>query len=763
MQNTTHMEPAAGLACRWWTDLQNVWTPIGWKDHLFRFNVLYEGTILAEPELNRRTSQWAGQGMQLGFIPSSDGLVPWWRVKRETYRLDDTGGRIGNQGWTDRPTPVLWTEWDSDGVVLRQEVFGHIPGAAAIQSGIEPLFAWVRLSARAADPEAVRPAKHGFLIKLNAPHMSYAMDQDQNLIFSPEKSAYPRGLTLEGCQLIEEDGKVRLGVIAGSECDIAFTPRKDEEYDSFLYVRMPVEEGRHADLLLPMLPADPAVLDSEFELGYDAALRESDRFWSVVPPTAAHVETTEPLVNDVIKHTLRLAEVIAERNPADGQYSLLSGSWCYARLWATPYAMASVMLLDTLGYHKVAERHLEIFKKEQGTVVPPGDSFQLHPGYLSVPKTLTSIDWLSDHGALLYAICQHGLLSGDRGFTDRWMKTVVRACEFVKDSRAMTGHGGVEGIMPPAVATDMRTKIQGVWSDGWNYKGLSSAIRLLRKTGHPRAEEFAEEARAYKEAFGNALTEKTALTPEWTDSAGRKRHLVPADMMAYEGVGADHVFYLDTGPLFPVFAGLMDADDELMRDTCLFLREGPSTKTFIAHKGYMQPPVLVHEMSSWEPCYSWNVFHSHQLGDRSRFQEGMYSLFAGSVSRQTFISCETRGGITGTIFAAPLPIYLARLAVIDDQLEEGTLHLLRLAPLIWLNGERPAVFERMPTEFGPVTLKAQIKDDGRTLAVVFQPEFRERPERMILHVPPAPGVERILLNGKQMEWDGRAAWLRVEG
>ena len=39
-----------------------------------------------------------------------------------------------------------------------------------------------------------------------------------------------------------------------------------------------------------------------------------------------------------------------------------------------------------------------------------------------------------------------------------------------------------------------------------------------------------------------------------------------------------------------------------------------------------------------EPCYSWNVFHAHRLGDRAKYLEGMYSVLAGGVSKQTFIS-----------------------------------------------------------------------------------------------------------------------------
>ena len=39
-------------------------------------------------------------------------------------------------------------------------------------------------------------------------------------------------------------------------------------------------------------------------------------------------------------------------------------------------------------------------------------------------------------------------------------------------------------VMPPAVATDRGVPTQSVWNIGWNYKGLTSAVRLLKRIKH---------------------------------------------------------------------------------------------------------------------------------------------------------------------------------------------------------------------------------------------------------------------------------------
>lgn len=161
-----------------------------------------------------------------------------------------------------------------------------------------------------------------------------------------------------------------------------------------------------------------------------------------------------------------------------------------------------------------------------------------------------------------------------------------------------------------------------------------------------------------------------------------------------------------------------------------------------------QPVCLWHEISSCEPCYSWNVFHAWQAGDRPKFLEGLYSLLTGSMSRRTSIGCEHRGGVSGTLFSVPLPIELARLSVIDDQRETARLHLLRLVPLAWLRADRPATFERIATEFGPVTLGFQVEQNGRRLRVAFEPQFRHEPQSISLHVPPLDGLSEIAVGDR---------------
>jgi hypothetical protein len=755
-------EPDFQRAAAWWPDLKNIWTPIGWKDHQYRFNVLWNGTIIAEPALNRRTKSAEGLGVQLAFAPCQTGWMYPTDARLVALSRDD--GSVC-QGWEPGPAPRLWSEWRYDGLLLRQQVFAHVAGGKEVETGTDPLFAWIRLYVHETIPALPLEETDGFLIKINAPCFRPTMDPE-NYSFDAAHSAYPRELrpraSARDFRLIEEtsrpvahgipiDPPVRLAIPAARDVDIEFRPRKEASNDCHLWIRFPAKVGTSVDILLPMLPTNAAAIDRELALGFDGALKESNRFWSRPHPRAGRIDVPETEINAIISRSLQFSEVLSERNPADGQYAFVNGSYTYSDLWTTPHAMNCIMLLDTMGHHEVVDKHLDIFRKEQGTITPPGDFFKPHPGYLSSPKTLTSIDWLSDHGALLYTIAEHAFMTGDKPFTDRWLPAIEKACDFIQYARRITGHGGFEGLMPAAVATDNQTKLQAIWNDGWMYKGLTSAARLLKRAGHPRAAEFTAEAADYRDCFQKAFRACTAKMPRWTDAAGKSHPFVPTSLFGETKWETRHPFYLDTGPLFMVFAGLIDADDPLMAATRRWFRNGPQVKSHRRDGNTGHVPILDHEMSSWEPCYSWNIFHSHALADRTRFLEGMYSIFAGAISRQTQISCESRNGITGTVFAAPLAIYLARLAVIDDQLQPDELHLLRLVPQAWLRSDRETLFEKIPTHFGPVTLRWQLSKDAKTLNMRYESHYRMHPRRVLLHTRPLETLKHFTLNGKPLK------------
>jgi hypothetical protein len=755
-------EPNIKEALDWWPAPRNVWTPLGWKSHLFRFQVVYNGTLLCTPAgwLDKpHVHKYLGKNFQLDFHPSLDGtLPPMPHENTKVYKMD---GGIGVQHWRDNsPAPVLCSDWPmQDGVVMRTEVFTHMKGGGEVVTGTEPLYAWVRLSVAYVDPIRA-PQKYFFAVQLSKDYydVSGTLEDSVFLLADPAKAPIQSPLILdkvagtlgghEGAQ-IKEDGQVRLRVLPGGDGDFSLAETATNSGIYSLKIELPVRAGAHTDLLVPILPFSGEETAEEAGLGFDQALAQANAYWSKKPSTAASIHTPEKYINDAIERNIQFAQIVAERNPDTGEYSFLSGSYGYDTLWSTPSSMISHMCLDLLGYHDVVARNLELYKANQGTVRPPGPGYTLHPGYFSTPKTLTSIDWLSDHGAILEALSRHALLTGDQKFIQEWLQPIIKGCDFIKDSCAATNHSGVKGVMPPAVATDSGVPSQAIWNEAWTFKGLTTAIQLLKKVHHPRAAEFEAFAADFKSKFHAAFLAQTAKEPTWVAPDGKAYPILPANLIPPPTHHVyDAAFLLDTGPLCLPWSGLWDAHDPLMHSFADFFRYGPNNKLRGPQTGAISRAVLRHEISSCEPCYSWNIVNSWQTGDRERFLEGMYSLFAGAISPQTFINCEHRNAMYGNVFVAPLMTWCLRQSVIDDQLAPGELHLLRLVPAAWISDKEETSFENMPTEYGPVTLRFRRSADGKTLEVKFRGTWRDRPGKIILHAPPLTGLKKIRINGK---------------
>ena len=753
-------EPNVELAKLWWPEQRNVWTPVGWKDHYFKFNVLYNGMLICQPAPFMRldAKPWSGQNFMLTFRASADGL-PLPITSQATWHRD--GGQ-GIQGWTKgHETPILWTEYRNQaGIVLKSEVFAHITSNEDIETALEPHYAWVRLSVSHVD-RYCRVETFPMSVQLTRCYLGIDnYGHNFGLKMSPEQAPYLNKLTAEayadkgltGYRITEPDGKVRMIVLPAKEGRVSFDELSEGLYN--LKITFDAVVGDYVDLLVPMLPQPREEIARELVLGYDKALAMSDRYWNGEPETAATFHVPEPFINEAIAQNIKFAPVIAEMNYRTKEYTYCSGSLCYDVLWTTPTSMLSHMFIDQIGHFDMTKKYSEIFFHNQGSVKPPGDAYQLHGGYFSSPKTFTSVDWLTDHGAVMLQLATHGLLSGDKEFIDRWGGPLEKACDFIMEYSAATGHGGIEGLLPAAVATDESIPVQAIWNLAWNYKGMLAAVRLFEKTGHPKAAEYKAFLNRFKETFVREYRKLAEAGARWTDSQGRERYMPPMNMGKASKDYGTHVFYLDCGPLVLVWAELMEPDDPLMVDTADFFREGPNWKlstgtqsNSVTHNA-VDGSLLIHEMATCEPCYSWNVFHSWKLGDRQKFLTGMYSIMVGALSQNTYISCEHRHAVQGTQFAFPLAFYLAKLSVIDDQIAYGDLHLLRLCPHAWITSEEETVFEKMPTEFGPVNLKFRRSADGKTLDVSFSADWREKPGQIILHVPQMPGLERIVVNGK---------------
>lgn len=766
----------SALACKFWPDQRGHWAPVSWKDHLYDFNVFYNGTILASP---------AGIGLNRNIPPDDQVFAAELRTHilatEPTVEACDGTLMAGFQpdgrhvaSWAKGSAPVYVVEHTiyNTAVYVEQRHFAHVPGGQRVRRGDEPHFLWVRYVVSDVI-EIINNVKELHLcLTLLKPSLCTGMGAFNNINFNFGfgTPAYPMPVQLEHKEDLSTHARLmhapylrihdepflygrrnRLAVPAHQK-GVRIRYLKSRFFASHneslghIILTLPAKVGAKVDFVLPIVPVDDAMMNRELALGYEGALRETERFWKTELKTKTSIRVPEPLLQGWIDNFPRLEAMIAEKHPVTGEYGIPSGSYHYEAIWATPFALCSYAL-DAMGYGHEVDKYLETYRLHQGSIAPPSPYLKPHPGYLGSPKTFTSIDWITDHAAILWAAANHGLMTMDRDFLKRWTPSIVKACEFTKYARRFKDHKGYKGILPPAVANDCNTSSQSGWNDAWHHKALRTAALLLERIGNPRAREFRKEADEYRDAFQKAYRDTVKKSKRWKAPDGTLVPFTPPTLSEAKGYEAAHAFHLDTGAMTFVFGELFSASDPIMQAAVRWFREGPQVKHFRKNSSEWQPPVLHGEISSCEPCYSWNIFHTLELGDREKFTQGLYSLFAGGGNRQTFVACETRDAVSGNCFTHGPALMLMRQAVIQER--ENELHLLRMAPLAFFaNGGFE--WKHMPTWFGELSIAGRYEATTGTLTVQYRPPARSKPARTVLHIPPIENLATVELNGKTL-------------
>lgn len=788
----------AERAIQFWPEMRSHWAPVSWKDHPHNFNVLYNGTVMAVPSVSGINPFVNPEDQVFGAelrVRTSISPMGTGAADISLFRgVRPDGQQVPSWGSGVAPEYIMEHTMRKSVVYVEQRQFAHVPGAQRIVRGNEPHFLWMRFVVSDVI-EFINLADHVYVyltfLKPNT-HTEIAAFNNINPNFGFGIPSYPFPFHFESTEDWSKPAYLRLGQQGrlqarpatayrrGLRNRLAFPAGQKTVSVKYLESRMflgavqplshlelkiPAKLGAKIDLVLPMVPVDDETMNRELELGYDGARAETEAFWKKELSTSTRIQMSEPLVQGYFTQFPRLQAMLGQKEPSTGEYGIRTSSLHYEIVWSTPTAM-SIHALDLVGMPAEAEKYLETYLGNQGKIKPPSPYLDRHPGYFGPPENMSFINWITDHAAILWAASAHGLITMDANFLRRWEEPIVKGCEFIQLALRAKGHGGYEGIMPPGVPNDTSAvSAQVVWNDAWYHKAFLTAVRLLERTRHPRAAEFRQSVNVYHDTFQKAFRDVVSQSKRWEAPDGTKVPFIPmaltraktpglmqndAPLDGEEGnstedvnLSAAHAFFLDTGSLSLVFGELFPADDPIMKAALRWFREGPQFKKYREFSSPYQAPLLHAEVSSCEPIYSFNLFHTLELGERRLFSMGLYGQFAGGHCRGSFVGCETREGLFGVMNT--LPLLATRQALIQESGDE--LHLLRMAPLAFFRGEGFG-WEQATTEFGPLSISGRWDETQRSLTLDYKAPVRRRPARTFLHLPPFSDVAVVTLNGR---------------
>jgi hypothetical protein len=447
------------------------------------------------------------------------------------------------------------------------------------------------------------------------------------------------------------------------------------------------------DFRMPVIPAAPgAELDAVRAASFDAFHAKVVDFWEGMLGRGMQLTLPEKKVTDTFRANL-IYDLIA-RNKIDGNYVQTVNDLHYHAFWLRD-SSDIVHSYDITGYPTIARQVLDFFPRWQ----TPDGNF------------LSQSEQYDGWGETLWAYGQHFRITHDRAFAEQVFPSIVRAVAWLHQARA----GDPLHLMPASNVRD-NENVPGHIT-GYNFlalDGLHEAILMAQALGkNEDAATFQREYDDYRTVFLNKLDEVTQQTggyiPPALDTKG----------------GYDWGNLLGAYPE-PVLA---PSDPRI-------------TATLRATQARYQEGIISYGDGRWIHHYLTikNTLTEVERGDQQEAVRELYALLLHTSSTQAGFEYAIRPwgdrNFEGNLsphgwFAAEYRTLVRNLFVREQGRE---LHLLSVVSPEWIGAGKKIDVERVPTDFGTVSLTLEQPDDS-TARLAIRSEWGNVPQRLVLHLP----------------------------
>ena len=742
-------DPSYEQAVARWADMPRPITFLGCKDHPDEFGVMWNGNLtLTSPTLvdadRRLFKDRRDQSLQVSFSVGDKPEFP--------NRDRDDGSAVPSlaEGYL----PIAQIRVKRNDVVLQEEAFvSNSDGNCLADAWNGPVFLRVRFTVLEV---ASGNSPIHLWAQLAKNHTGYAMREVSNVRIDFVAPLYGRRLQANGNSLLDSRGLV----VMDAPQDFRFYPELPTALDSIALresqlnrnlceFTLPRRTGAVLDLILPFVPASADKIKEVSRMDFNEARLSVIKCWKNEITRGMQIEVPEETLNNLWRFTVPLTFMTADSYP-NGDKVLKTSSHNYEAVWATPGAMNIVDLIQR-GYLQEAAAYLAplLDPDRQQPVPNTGSSFSSTKGIVGGPKDYVLINWVTDNSAILWAASEYYLLTRDDKFLARALPAMLGSLEWIARERDRTKlRGGPDGgLMPAGRFTDAENQANFFWNDAWTYRGLADVCRVLEVIGQKDAGRWARERDDYRTTFQRVFSEQVQNTIRWRDPSGAWIPFIPFRLGQTASENPQY-FYLDAGPLMLGVSGLIDPKDITMTWALKWLTEGPDSSGDPDWQDWTRPASLRFEMSSLEPCYSWNIYLRFLRGEREKFLEGFYSLAAGSVTRKFLGGVEHRNGIQALpVTNSVIDSHLRNMLVFENEDGQG-IDLLRNSPVAWLRPQKQIRVEKAQTYFGPISYRI-VSFGGRIEAEIESPS-RMPPQRIRLWLnhPEGKTLRTVTVNGQ---------------
>lgn len=670
--------------------------------------------------------------------------------------------------------PVVTTDWNDRGFTFRQESFATLlsesPWNEEKKRGDEPLVLLTRISIQnVTDRE--RWAQLFFVIE-----PSEVLGYEEGLILAQGRilAEDVKGAAIERSWIRQPYEKPRLrayldirgrGTAVSQPC--SYSPDNISALDNSVVYSLKLEslESHTIEFRIPFVTlTEKEEIESLRSTDYEEKKNEIIEYWEKQINAGTTIKVPEKLLEDFYKANLWHVAVTVDKDIFSGLYMLPAGTYGYDV--CANEAVHQIRSLDLRGYHDRAEKYLEPFLRLQSSR-PLHGKFKTKEGVLHGLRVTEGVDYQTfnynlDHGFVLWMLCEHYKLTGNKEWLERISSNITAACDFIKREREATKRLTKDGekvweygLLPPGHLEDNPEWLYWYAVNAYAYRGMKIAAEVLAEIGHFEADRIKRDADEYGNDLMRALCMSMTLSPVVELSDGtyvphqptrcrlRRRDLGWIRESLY---GPIHL--IDCGIFHPWDSQstwiLEDAEDNVfLRPSLVISRRQIDLDKWFSHGGTAPQPNLVPTtlvyISRDQPEHAIRVF---------------YNTFAQSIYPDVKAFAEwvpTFGIGGGPFYKTPdecaFIVWLRYLLLKES---DKSLMIAPAAPRRWFEDGKEVEVKNAPTYFGTISYKITSRVGLGEIKAVIEPPGRNRLEELKVRFrhPEKKTIRSVTVNGR---------------
>ncbi len=651
--------------------------------------------------------------------------------------------------------PIVESEWRVDSLVLRETAFCVLPADDEVTTGREPQYLRVRLTLT---NEGTAPAESEAALLIGRMHGSQNVNYGPFL--APETRWQQTGLDLRADEPV---------VLLGGRALLAYRAEEGVRavLDDALCLSATLAPGgtRSVDLVMPTGRGlcSPEELTAAAAAPYEAALSRAVEYWKRPLARGMKLTTPEPRLNDIYRHIVLSALASTKKEPDRPWEAPYQNLFAQPMVW--PWEFASMAApLASVGYAEELRPSLRFFTERQNGVGPYADGRGPDGDVLTTEGcyTGTSMYWMCETGAVLWALAENALYAGDREWLREQRPGILAAWEFLQRERARTrlrydDGRKVEyyGLLPKGRVHDWEGRRHHFgFSDGYTWQGMSRMAEAFRVAGLPEADRLTREA----DEYGRCILEVARRSQFADPETGLT--LIPNTVFYREGVRGG-LWWTD-GPLALFAVGLLRPEDPYFGSMVEYLERTSGTRMGLLN--HMEGPP---DNPFWYLNITERTYYRDFLA-RGEFEKALLvftATFVYGLSHDCYQTVE-RVNLDDGNYAPFQPnpsgngrmVEMLKRMVVDEQ-DPRTLWLLRGCPSRWFAAGQTIEARDAPTLFGTVAVRSRAREGEIVLGVTPPAQWPPDGLRVVVRDPERRPFRQVTVNGRPARMEGETLHL----